>query len=341
MKAIALTKFGNASEAFQTVERPIPEPSPTQVLIKVEAFGLNFADVMARRGLYQDAPPLPAVLGYEVVGRVERVGTNVTQVGVGDRVIAFTRFGGYAEYVVAEELAVATIGDQLTAGQATALVTQYCTAYYCAEEMVRLQPGDHVLIQAAAGGVGTALVQLAKLRGCVVYGTAGSDAKIEHIKKQGVDYPINYRTKDFVDEIKRLRGDAGVDVVFDSLGGESFRKGSKILGAGGRIVGFGGSEAIGRGPKWMTMARLGMQFGIIHPAFLMMSCKAVIGVNMLRIGDKKPLVLQRVLRAVIALFDSGKIRPIAEKEYSASDIAKAHEDLEMRRSIGKIAVRWS
>ena len=224
MKAIVLTRYGRPQEAFEIQERPTPEPAAGQVRIAVEAFGLNYADVSARQGTYMDAPPIPCVIGYEVVGRVDAHGPGVTQPAIGQRVAALTRFGGYATAAVTDARAAVPIPDDLDSGLAVALPTQGGTAYYCAEEMVRLHAGDHVLVQAAAGGVGTLLVQLCKRHGCVVYGTAGSDEKLDYLRKLGVDHPINYRRDDFADAVRRVRGDAGIDVIFDSLGGSAGRQ---------------------------------------------------------------------------------------------------------------------
>jgi len=174
MKAYFLVQNGSPEKAFNIRETDKPVINPDEVLIKVEGFGLNFADVLAMIGLYPDCPPLPAILGYDVVGFIEAIGSDVKDVVVGYRVTALTRFDGYAEYAVTKGSAVAKIPIAMDMGVALALSTQYCTAYYCAEELLRLHDGDEVLVHAAAGGVGTALVQLAKWRGCVVDGMASS-----------------------------------------------------------------------------------------------------------------------------------------------------------------------
>ena len=166
MKAIYIVKHGSADDAFEVRETPKPVPKPGEVLVKVEAFGLNFADVMARKGMYKDAPPIPSVIGYDVCGTIESVGSNVTDVTEGERVTAMTRFGGYAEYAITDARAVTRIPDSVNAAEATALTTQYCTAYFCAAEMVNLFAGDKVVIHSAAGGVGAGLVQYAKYKGC-------------------------------------------------------------------------------------------------------------------------------------------------------------------------------
>ena len=177
MKAAVLVKQGNAQLAFEIRDIETPVLKDLEVLIKVEGFGLNFADVMARNGLYKDAPPMPSVLGYDVVGEVTKVNCEEANHLLGKRVVAMTRFGGYAEYAKTDYRACAVISDQMSLTKATALATQYCTAYYAAYECTNLFEGDHILIHAAAGGVGTALTQLAKNKGCIVYGTTGSESK--------------------------------------------------------------------------------------------------------------------------------------------------------------------
>ena len=247
MKAFVLVKNGPPETAFELKDWKLPELNESFVHIKVEAFGLNFADVMARRGMYRECPPLPTVVGYDVVGHVLEAGKKVSHVAKGDRVVGFTRFGGYAEEVMTSGMGVVKVPEDIPAGEAAALAVQYCTAYFSAEEMVRMHPGDKVLVQAAAGGVGTALVQLAKHRGCEVFGTAGSPQKIEYLKEQGVDHPINYREEHFAEAVRRITGEKHpLNIVFDSLGGKAFKQGKDLLGAGGRIVGFGASQRKGK-----------------------------------------------------------------------------------------------
>lgn len=340
MKAVVLTQHGSAQEAFQIRELPDPEPGPGQLRIAVEAFGLNYADVSARQGTYQDAPPIPSVIGYEVVGRVDKLGAGIDGPAPGTRVAALTRFGGYATLALTDARAAATIPEDMDVGIAAALPTQGCTAYYCAEEMVRLYPGDHVLVQAAAGGVGTLLVQLAKRRGCVVYGTAGSDSKLDYLRNIGVDHPINYRSHDFAAEVRRLRGDAGLDAIFDSLGGAAVRKGLQLLGSGGRIVCFGAADRESGSFQLLRDIRFLASWGLPHPIPWLMSSKGLIGVNMLRIADNRPLVLQRCLSAVIDLALRGELQPTVGGRFTAAQIAAAHDFLASRASTGKVVVEW-
>ncbi|MFH1320386.1 MAG: zinc-binding dehydrogenase [Bacteroidota bacterium] len=340
MKAITLIKYGKAGRAFETKEVPEPTLSDNNVLIKVDAFGLNYADVMARKGLYKDAPPIPCVLGYEVVGKIEQVGKDVNNFSAGQRVVAFTRFGGYAGYAVTDHRALVIIPEEMENGVAVALATQYCTAYYCAYEMVNLDEGDRVLVHAAAGGVGIAIIQLAKRKGCIIYGTAGSDEKLEFLKEQGVNHPINYRRSDFAGEIMKIRKGEGMDVIFDSVGGTTFNKSKKILASGGRMVCYGAAERSGGRGGILSDLRLAFSYGFLHPLGLLMKSQGVIGVNMLRIADNHPHVMQRCFKNVVDLTIRGEIKPHVGGVYNVREIADAHNFLESRRSIGKIVVEW-
>lgn len=340
MRTIAIVRYGSPGAAFEFRDSPAPEPQPGQVLIKVDAFGLNFADVMARKGLYREAPKPPFVPGYEVVGRIEKPGAGITHFSKGQRVAAFTRFGGYAEYACTPATAVVSIPEKMSHVVAAALATQYCTAYHAACEATNLFPGERVLIHAAAGGVGTALVQLAKLKGCEIFGTAGSDEKLAYLKRIGVDHPINYRTQDFVDEIRTTLNGEPLDVVFDSLGGKSYRRSKSLLGPGGRIVSYGVAESVGKGSGLWNMLKAVLNFGLMHPVALIMKSQAAIGVNMLQIADHKPQVLQRCLQNVAQLINDGKLAPQSGAVYRAGQIAEAHALLEGRTSTGKIVVEW-
>lgn len=339
MKAIYLTKYGNSDKVFDIRDTDIPTAGQHEVIIKVHSFGLNFADVVARRGLYPEAPKNPAVLGYDVAGTIHQLGPDVKGFKVGDRVTALTRFGGYAEYAKSNIMGVAHLPEEIDYDMATALATQACTAYYCAEEMVSLHKGDAVLVQAAAGGVGSLLVQIAKHHGCKVYGTA-STPKQDFLKSIGVDFPIDYTKKDALDEIIADRG-KGPDVIFDSIGGKAFRKGLKKLAPGGQIVSFGAAAQI-KGSKTNILGAVSVLigFGIYSPLPLLMKSKSMITVNMLQVADHKPATFNHVLNSVMKYAKDGIIKPTIAKSFSATDIAEAHDFLEMRKSIGKVVVNW-
>jgi NADPH:quinone reductase-like Zn-dependent oxidoreductase len=338
MKAAVLVRKGDAAKAFEIREVEAPRTKAGEVLIKVEGFGLNFADVMARLGLYADAPPMPSVLGYDVVGRVTVAAPDVTHLQIGDRVTAMTRFGGYAEYVAAQAMGVAKIADNMPVGEATALTTQYCTAYYAAAEMVNLHEGDKVLIHSAAGGVGTALLQYATHKGCEIFATAGSDAKIKMLRDAGVQHPINYMAEDFEAVVKKITGGTGVDVIFDAVGGSYMKKGFRSLAAGGRIICYGAADVSDKNIFGKIGTLLG--FGFYHPIQFMNTSKSLIGVNMLRIADNKPETLKRCLDNVIRLYGQGIFKPAVGGVFPVSKIAEAHALLESRKSTGKITVTW-
>ncbi|MCK0147096.1 zinc-binding dehydrogenase [Arenibacter sp. F26102] len=339
MKAVYLVKYGKSNTAFEIREVEIPEISNGQVLIKVEAFGINFADVMARLGLYKGAPPLPALLGYEVVGRIEKCGDNVKNVQVGDRVSAITHFGGYAEYAIAQNEVANQIPESMSAGTAVALATQYTTAYFLSHDMANIQEGDKVLVHAAAGGVGTALVQLALHKKCLVFGTCSSSDKIEYLRSCGVQHPINYTKKDFASEIKSILEKGGLDVIFDPVGGLSVRKGYKLLAAGGRLLTYGVSS-MNKTKSIFGKIRVLAQFGIYHPLQFLSNSRGMIGVNMLKMGEENPMKVARAMKAVIKLAEEGIIQPFVGGEYGVAQLAEAHEFLESRKSKGKIVVKW-
>ncbi|MBC7884655.1 MAG: zinc-binding dehydrogenase [Saprospiraceae bacterium] len=337
MKAIYLVKHGDSNQAFEIRDTLIPTPKQDEVLIKVRYSGLNFADVIARRGMYPDAPKNPAVLGYDVSGEIAGLGSGVPEFSIGQKVVAMTRFGGYAEYVTSHRSGVAVVPDEMDMAAATVLATQACTAYYCAEDSVTLHKGDRVLIQAAAGGVGSLLVQLAKYRGCIIYGTA-STGKQEYIKSLGVDYCLDYTKNDFYAEIKN-KGHM-LDVVFDSLGGTAFAKGVKLLAPGGKMVCYGAAEQLESRKNKLKLLSLAWGFGLFSPISLLMQSKSIITINMLRIADFRSNVFNEVLHKVITLAIKGIIKPHVSQVFPAADIALAHDFLESRKSTGKVVLVW-
>ncbi len=340
MKQMVLVKEGIAENAFEMQEAATPTPGSNEVLVKVSHFGLNYADVMARKGLYNDRPPLPCVLGYEVVGEVEALGSDVLHVAKGDLVLAFTKFGGYASHCLVPSAGVVRLATGTNPSEATALATQYCTAWYGAKHLVHLMEGDKVLIHAAAGGVGTALVQIAKNAGCTVFGTAGSEAKLDYLRSIGVDHPINYREKDFVASIRSILGKDRLDVAFDPVGGKNFRKSFSLLGSGGRVVSFGASAWSDTKGNLLDKLKLAYGFGIYHPVVLLMKSKSIIGLNMLRIAEDKPQLLQRIMQEVYEEYQSGRLKPHVGATYPLNQTAEAHSFLEKRQSIGKVVVSW-
>lgn len=322
-------------------EMPIPTPKDNEICIKVEAFGLNYADVTARLGLYQDCPPLPVVLGYEVVGHVHALGKNVKNFQVGQRVVSLTMFGAYAEYAVADARAAVVIPEEMDYCIAAALATQYSTAYYCSSYTTQLHEGEHVLIQAAAGGVGTALVQMAKNKGCIVYGTAGSEEKLQYLRSLGVDHPINYNTTDFEAHINKISGKNAIDVAFDSLGGKDMKKARRLLVNGtGRMICYGVASRSGSAKGIFGDLKLVFGFGFMAIVELMLKSQGVTGVNMLKVATSRPEALKVCMEAVAKMVLDGELKPTIGGKYSVDDLVKAHDFLGGRHSMGKVAVHW-
>ena len=338
-EAIVLIQKGNPSKAFERKEITINEPSEDEVVIEVESFGLNYADVAARNGLYREAPPMPCVIGYEVVGKVTTLGKNVSKHWVGKRVVGFTRFGGYAKHVVTKESAIVEIGD-LDAGKALALCTQSVTAFYMSEYLCPVHEGDKLLIHSAAGGVGTILIQLAKLKGATVFAKIGSENKRQLVESLGADFVINYKTSDYAQQMEQLLQGERLDISYNPVAGSTFKKDFKLLGSGGRLILFGGAEM--SGTKWGILSSLNFvrKMGFVIPIGLMMRSKNVLGVNMLKIADNKPTVLTYCLQKVVELYHEGKIQPQVGGNYPVSAIAKAHEALEKGETTGKLVIHW-
>ncbi len=339
MKAWVLTAHGAPLRALSLQQRPGPVPASGQVLIRCEGFGLNYADVMAVKGLYRDAPPPPCVLGYEVVGRVEGLGDGVPPSLLGKRVVAMTRFGGYAERAATDHRALAVIPDHMPLGEAAALATQGCTAWYMARIACPLRAGQRVLVHSAAGGVGLLLVQLAVKAGCTVYAVASGAGKMELLKRYGAHHVIDRSTGDYAQQVRALLGDRRIDVSFNAVGGSTFRKDMGLIGSGGAQVLYGGSER-GEGKGMLGTLRFVWRMGLVVPIFLMMKSRSLIGVNMLRISEHHPELIAECLRGVVQAHQEGWLRPHVHQEFPPDQLPEALEVLGSGDTMGKVAVRW-
>src|SRR3954453_15878984 len=247
MRAAVLPRHGGP-DVFEIQERPDPSLGPRRVLVRVRAAGINFADLMARQGLYPDAPDLPAVLGYEMAGEVQDIGEGVDAFSTGDKVIGWCRFGGYAELVSARARDLSPLPAGWSFEEGAAFPVVYGTAYASLVAFGNLRSGERLLIQAAAGGVGSAATQIGKLLGAEIYGTASS-SKHDAIRGFGVQHPIDYRDKDFAEEVRRISGEeTPLDVIVDGIGAASWKKGYGLLRAGGRLVMIGAASFV-RGEK--------------------------------------------------------------------------------------------
>jgi NADPH:quinone reductase-like Zn-dependent oxidoreductase len=338
MRAVVISKHGGP-EVLQVQERPDPPVGAGEVRIAVKASGINFADTMARTGLYPDAPKLPSVVGYEVAGEVESVGEGVSDYKPGDRVLAGTRFGGYAELVTVREDMVYPLPKQLSFEQGAAFPVNYSTAQAGLRVMGGLQQGERVLIHAAAGGVGISAIQIAKLQGAEIFGTA-SASKHEAITAQGVDHAIDYRNKDFAEEVTRLTGGEGVDVIMDAIGPTSFRKDYGILRPGGRLIMYGASELQTGETRNLAKALpkvLKSPFSTMpwwKGVSVMNENKGVFGLNMLHWWDQEGN-LDRAIEPLIPELGKG-LKPVVAESFSFEDAPAAHRFIAERRNIGKV-----
>lgn len=338
-EAYFLCRKGDADQAFEKREIEISSPAGNQVIVEVEAFGLNYADVVCRHGLYREAPPMPFVPGYETVGKVIEVGPDANQDLVGKRVIAFCRFGGYAKHVLTFDYAVAPVDDQ-PAAELMALGTQGVTAYYMAEYLTPIHEIDTVLIHAAAGGVGTILIQLAKLKGARVIAKVGRSEKENLVKELGADFVVNYRKSEYTEQIRSALNGDRIDVSFNPVAGSTYKKDWALLGSGGRIVLFGGSELTGKRSGFFAKLNFVRKMGLVLPIGLMMRSKNILGVNMLKIADNRPKAMEACLKDVVKLYSEGKLKPQVGGVYPADQLAEAHTALESGNTTGKLTIKW-
>ena len=341
MRAVVITRHGGC-EVLEVQERPDPVPGPGEVRVGVRAAGINFADLMARSGVYPDAPDPPCVVGYEVAGEVESVGDGVESVAVGDRVLAGTRFGGYSELIAVPANQVKPLPDDVSFEQGAAFPVNYGTAYAGAILMGGLREGDRFLIHAAAGGVGIAATQIAKNAGAEVFGTA-SAGKHDAIRAQGVDHAIDYRSQDFLDEVMRITGGDGVDVVMDAVGPSSFRRSYKALRQGGRLVMFGLSE-VQTGEKrdipavLKSLATMPMATMPWWKSLSMMSeNKGIFGLNMLSWWDREGDI-DRMVDPLLADLAAGRLSPVVDETFSFDEAPSAHRYLADAKNVGKVVL---
>lgn len=337
MRALVITRHG-PPEVLRVQERPDPQPAPGEVRIAVKSAGVNFSDLLARVGMYPDAPKPPCVIGYEVAGDVESVGQGVETLKPGDRVMAGSRFGGQAELVVAREGDVIPLPERWSYEQGAALPVVYTTAYAGLVRYGNVLAGERVLIHSAAGGVGIAATQIGKHLGAELFGTA-SASKHDAIHGFGIDHAIDYRTQDVVKEIRRITGEKKpLDLAMDALGGASFRRSWSLLRAGGRLVAFGISEGGGGERREIGKALKMLATTPIFPALSMMrDSKTVIGLNMLTIWDAKGS-LNEFIQPLGELIESGVVDPVVSEAFPIERAADAHRYMSERKNVGKVVL---
>jgi NADPH:quinone reductase-like Zn-dependent oxidoreductase len=337
MKQVVIPKRGGP-EVLEVRESPDLQAKDGQVRIKVSFAGLNFADVSARLGLYPDAPPKPCTVGYEVSGVIDQIGAGVTGVKEGQRVLALTRFNGQSSMVVVPTVQIVALPDSISFERAAAIPVTYLTAWLMLVHHANVRAGDKVLVHAAAGGVGTAAVQIAKSRGAEIFGTA-SASKHDRLKKMGVAHCIDYHTQDFEEEIKTITNGRGVDVILDAIGGESWKKGYRSLAPLGRLFCFGGASAQ-KGDGLSITALLKFLFGMpkFKPMQIMGDNKGVFGVNLGHLWDQSER-LGAMMKEIVDQVDKGVLDPVVDKIFSFEEAAEAHKFLSAGKNFGKVLLK--
>jgi NADPH:quinone reductase-like Zn-dependent oxidoreductase len=336
MRQIWITRVG-PPEVLEVREAPDPNPGPGEVRIRVKASGINFADIMARLGLYPDAPKLPAVVGYEVAGEIDAVGQGVGRTP-GERVLGLTRFGGYSDVVCVPSTQAIPLPEGLSFEEGAAIPVNYLTAYQMLVQMGSVKAGERVLVHSAAGGVGLAAIDLCNIFGAEVFGTA-SASKHDLLKERGVRHAID-RTQDYETEIARLTSRRGVHIVLDAMGGEHWKKGYRCLAPTGRLVMFGlSSAATGKSRSILSLLRTVTQipFFSFPPPKIINDNKALVGVNLGHLWDETEMLLGWMQR-ILGWYREGKVKPTVGASFPFADAAKAHHYIQDRKNVGKVVL---
>lgn len=339
MRQVWISRAG-PPEVLELREERDPLPARAELRIRVEACGVNYADVIGRMGQYPDLPKLPVVPGYEVAGRIDSVGNDVETDWIGRDVLALTRFGGYSDVVCVPEAQVMARPPGMGAEEGAALPINYLTAYQLIEVMGGLKAGDTVLIHSAGGGVGVAAVQLARRLGARAIGTA-SEAKHEFLRSIGVEHCIDYTRENFEPRVRQLTDGRGVELALDAVGGRSFRRSYRCLSPTGRLGMYGLSAASpGKRRSYFSMARAlipTLRLGF-RPLALMDANKGVFGVNLGHLWDEMDRI-STWLERLVGYYRAGEIQPVIDQTFPLEDAAGAHHRLQDRRNLGKVLLR--
>ncbi|HSE29948.1 MAG TPA: medium chain dehydrogenase/reductase family protein [Pyrinomonadaceae bacterium] len=334
MRQVVTTTTGDI-DVLKVQDKPDPKPAAGEVLIRVKASGLNFADILSRQGLYPDSPPKPCVMGYEVSGAIEGVGEGGDREWIGKPVVAMTRFGGQSDVVVVKATQLFEKPKDLTFEQAAAIPVNYLTAYALIAVMGSLHEGESILIHNAGGGVGLAALDIAKKIGAVTFGTA-SPSKHQFLIERGLDHPIDYRGQDWLPALKNLTNGRGVDLILDPIGGSHWKKSYSALRHTGRLGMFGVSTASANGLAGkLKMVKAALQMPRFHPLGLLNKNRGVFGLNlghMWHEPGKVKVWMGEILKGV----DEGWIKPYVDRTFRFDEAGAAHQYLEQRKNIGKV-----
>jgi NADPH:quinone reductase-like Zn-dependent oxidoreductase len=336
MKQIWIPKIGGP-EVLELREAPDPEPAAGEIRLRVRASGINFADILARMGLYKDSPPRPCVVGYEVAGYVDGIGDGVEGVAEGDRMVTATRFGGYSDVVCVPAAQARPIPAALDFEDAASIPVNWLTSWWMLVRLANLQRGETVLVHACAGGVGLASLQICHHHGATVIGTA-SASKHDRLRQMGVAHCIDYRTQDFEQEVKRLTDGRGVDVVLDAVGGKSFAKSYRVLADLGRLVAFGASSfAPGKRRNLAAAVRQLVATPRYHPFDLMLKNRGVFGFNLGRLWHRGEESAE-MMGTILDLVADGSFETVVDRAFPFERAGEAHRYIQDRKNFGKVVL---
>ena len=340
-KAYSFSHFSNSDDVWELIEVEARDPEENEIRIDAKFFGLNFADVLTRLGLYKEAPKPPMISGYEVAGIVSAVGDSVKDYSVGDRVVALTRFGGYSQTVTVEAVNACKLPENVTMEDSLQLVVQGLTAYYCFEVATKIREGDKVLIHAGAGGVGSIAVQLAKLAGAFTVATCSEAKKAEFLQSIDCDLVVNYKEPSSWKSLAQATENQGYDIILDSIGGSTTGNNMDLLSAGGRLISIGVAAFLGeKGKSSFKLIKNAFTTRILHPFSLMIESKSYIAVNMLKISERRPDLLKLCIEDLLSMMSRGQLKTFVHKVYPHERIIEAHKDLQFRKTMGKCVIKW-
>ena len=304
---------------------PDPEYKSHEVLVKIESISVNFSDTLIRRGLYPYMPEFPAILGNEAAGRITALGADVKELNIGQKVIVFG-YPSYATLTAVPATRVIPIPENIDLDEAAALPIIYQTAYHMLHTVRRVRPGETVLVYAAAGGVGTAVIQLGKMAGIKMIGLTSTDEKAENIIAQGIDHVINYKKENVVERVLELTDGKGVDLILDCVGGPDFGDNFKMMNTMGHLIWFG--IAAGN-PSTNLLAALGKEPAKSY-AVSMFHLYAIIN---------NPRLMTESFGILIGYLAEGKIKPVIYDRIPLEEAGRAHDILEKHENIGKVLLR--
>jgi NADPH2:quinone reductase len=339
VRAFVLERHGGP-EVLRLRTVPSPVPGPGEVRVRVEAIGVNYAEILSRKGLYGWAPSMPYTPGMEATGTVDLLGPGVDRLAIGERVIVGTQYGAYAEQMVVPERQALPAIAGFSSDENAAIAVNYLTAWVALMEMARLRATDRVLVTAAAGGVGTAAIQIATRFGCRTVGLAGSDAKLDTIRGLGAESAVNYRRGDFHECLRAAAGPDGFDVVLETVGGEVFHAVWPVLATFGRVVVAGFASLALQRWNPLSWLRTWRDLPKADIRSLAPSSHGLMGTHIGYLLDDPPR-LARAWAALMAFVTAHGIRPLVGATFQFEGMADAHRLMESRQSVGKIVVRMT